>query len=212
MASLVRRVKDLVVEDREVQSQSETDRVGRSKLRLSDFSGALVGLKRIIGSRLATVANGELSKVTVVITLPVEIISRWSYGGPIAFHAHLMVEDLRFTAVSRGNQVLVENLEDVIADLGEFSLDLLAVLLDEGDLGLVALGLFFLFNGGDDSPRRTAGTDDVLVGNREEIPLLNRELDVGRGDNLHVLDHFWGKLVNTRTGHEGRARRVDEPS
>ena len=174
MASLVRRVKDLVVEDREVQSQSETDRVGRSKLRLSDFSGALVGLKRIIGSRLATVANGELSKVTVVITFPVEIISRWSYGGCIAFHAHLMVEDLRFTAVSRGNQVLVENLEDVIADLGEFSFDLLAVLLDEGDLGLVALGLFFLFNGGDDSPRRTAGTDDVLVGNREEIPLLNR--------------------------------------
>lgn len=105
-------------------------------------------------------------------------------------NAHLVVEDLRFTAVSGGNQVLVENLEDVIADLGEFGLDLLTVLLDESDLGLVALGLFFLLDGGDDSPRGTTGTDDVLVGNGEEIPLLDRELDVGRGNNLHVLDHF----------------------
>lgn len=70
MASLVRRVEDLVVKDREVKSQSETDGVGRSKLRLSDLGGVLVGLERLIGSTLATVANGELGQVTVVVTLP----------------------------------------------------------------------------------------------------------------------------------------------
>ena len=86
--------------------------------------------------------------------------------------------------------MLVENLKDVIADLGQFSLDLLAVLLDQRDLRLVALGLFFLFNGGDNSPRCTAGTNDVLVGNGQEIPLLDREFDIGRGNDLHVLDHF----------------------
>ena len=101
-----------------------------------------------------------------------------------------MVENTRFTGVSRGNQVLLENLEDVIADLGQFGLDLLTVLLDKSDLGLVALGLFFLLNGGDDSPRRTAGTNDVLVGNGEEIPLLDGEVNIGRGNDLHVLDHF----------------------
>lgn len=99
MASLVRRVKNLVVEDREVQSQSETDGVGRSKLRLSDLGGALVGLERGIGSLLATVANGELGKITVVVTLPVQMISCWSCGGCTTFNAHLVVEDLRFTAV-----------------------------------------------------------------------------------------------------------------
>lgn len=75
MASLVRRVEDLVVEDREVQGQPETDGVGGSKLGLSDLGGALVGLERRIGSRLATVANGELGQVTVVVTLPAGILA-----------------------------------------------------------------------------------------------------------------------------------------
>lgn len=101
-----------------------------------------------------------------------------------------MVEDLRLAALGRGDQVLVENLEDIIADLSELRLDLLTVLLNEGDLGLVALGLFFLLNRGDDSPGSTAGTDDVLVGDGQEIALLNGKLYIGRGDNLHVLDHL----------------------
>ena len=172
MASLVRGVEDLVVEDREVQGQPETDGMGGSQFGLSDLGSILVSLERSVGSTLTLVANGKLGEITVVVTL------------------HLVVEDLGFTGLGRRNQVLVENLKDVIADLGQLSLNLLAVLLDEGDLGLVALGLFFLLDGGDDSPRRTASTNDVLVGNREEIPLLNRKLNVGRGNDLHVLDHL----------------------
>jgi hypothetical protein len=86
--------------------------------------------------------------------------------------------------------VLVEDLEDVLADLGELGLDLLPVGLDHGDLGLVALRLLLLLDGGDDAPRRTASADDVLVSDREEVALLNGELLVGRGDGLHVLDHL----------------------
>jgi hypothetical protein len=37
---------------------------------LSNFSSALVGLERGISSTLAAVANSELGKVTVVVTLP----------------------------------------------------------------------------------------------------------------------------------------------
>ena len=76
---------------------------------------------------------------------------------------HLVVENLRLSALSRRNQVLVKNLKDIFTDLGELGLDLLTVFFNESDLGLIALGLFFLFNGGDDSPRRAASTDDVLV-------------------------------------------------
>lgn len=101
-----------------------------------------------------------------------------------------MVEDLGFTALGRGDQVLVEDLKDIIADLGQLGFDLLAVFLDEADLGLIPLGLLLLLNGGDDSPGRTSGTDDVLVGDGQEIPLLDGEFDVGRGNDLHVLDHF----------------------
>lgn len=111
-------------------------------------------------------------------------------GNRVGRNAHLVVEDLGLAALGRGDQVLVENLEDIIADLGQLSLDLLTVLLDEGDLGLVALGLFFLFDGSDDSPGRTTGTDDVLVGDRQEIPLLDGELYISGGNDLHVLDHF----------------------
>lgn len=71
MASLVRGVEDLVVEDGEVKSQTKTDGVGRSKVSLGNFSGGLIGLKRGIGSALTAVTDGELGKITVVVTLPV---------------------------------------------------------------------------------------------------------------------------------------------
>lgn len=48
--------------------------------------------------------------------------------------------------------MLVKNVEDVLADLGEFALNLLPVTLDHRDLGLIALRLLLLFDGGDNSP------------------------------------------------------------
>ena len=86
---------------------------------------------------------------------------------------HLVVEDLGFSALSRGDQVAVKALKNVLADLGQLGLDLLAVLLDKSNLGLVALGLLLLLDRGDDSPRSTAGANDVLVGDRQEISLLD---------------------------------------
>jgi len=86
--------------------------------------------------------------------------------------------------------VLIEDRENVFADLGELGLDLLAVLLDQTDLGGVALGLLLLLDRGDDSPRRTAGTDDVFVGDGEQIPLLDSQIAVLGGNNLHVLNHL----------------------
>jgi hypothetical protein len=90
-----------------------------------------------------------------------------------------VVKDLGLSALGRGNEVLVQNLENVFADLGELGLNLLAVFLDEGDLAFVALGLLLLLDRADDSPGGTTSTDDVLVGDREQIPLLHRKLLVG---------------------------------
>lgn len=71
MASLVRRVEDLVVKDGEVKGKSETDRMRRGKISLGNLGGSLVSLEGSIGGGLAAVADSELSQVTVVITLPV---------------------------------------------------------------------------------------------------------------------------------------------
>lgn len=72
LASLVGRVEDLVVEDGEVQGKTKTDGVGGSKVLGSDLSGGLVSLERLVGRGLALVANGELSEVAVVVTLPIK--------------------------------------------------------------------------------------------------------------------------------------------
>jgi hypothetical protein len=72
VASTVRGVQNLIVEDGEVQGETQADGVGGRKLSLGDIGGSLVSLEGLIGRVLAAVANGELSQVTVVVTLPVE--------------------------------------------------------------------------------------------------------------------------------------------
>lgn len=193
VAGLVGRVQDLIVEDGEVQGKTKSDRVGWGKISLGNLSGGLIGLERLVGRFLSLVGNGKLSQVTVVIALPGVKVSACLFAGAGSTSdqiLHLVVEDLGFARLSRRNQVLVENVEDVLADLPKLFLDLLTVFLDELDLSLIALGLFLLLDRRDDSPRGTAGTDDVLVGDGQEISLLDRELLVRRGNNFHVLNHF----------------------
>lgn len=71
VASLVRRVEYLVVEDREVEGETKADRVGGRKIGLSDLGGSFVGLKRLVGRFLSLVGRGELGEVAVVVALPV---------------------------------------------------------------------------------------------------------------------------------------------
>jgi hypothetical protein len=70
MAGLVRRAEDLVVENGEVQGETQADRVRRRQLSLGNLGGGLVSLERLVGRILATVASGELGEVAVVVTLP----------------------------------------------------------------------------------------------------------------------------------------------
>ena len=76
MASLVGGVQDLVIEDGEVESETQTDRVGRRQLSLGDLGSSLVGLERLVCGVLTLVANGELGEVSVVVTLPVIELAR----------------------------------------------------------------------------------------------------------------------------------------
>lgn len=84
MAGAVGRVENLVVKDREVEGQTQADGVRGRQLGLSNLGGGLVGLERLVGRVLAAVANSELGKVAVVVTLPVcglELTRRTTRGG-----------------------------------------------------------------------------------------------------------------------------------
>lgn len=70
MASLIRGVQDLVVEDREVKSEAQTDGVRGRKFGLSDLGGSLVSLERLVCGLFASVTDSKLSQVAVVIALP----------------------------------------------------------------------------------------------------------------------------------------------
>jgi hypothetical protein len=71
VASLIRSVEDLVVEDREVEGETQADGVRGRQLGLGNLGGSLVGLERLVGGVLAAVADGKLGEVTVVVTLPI---------------------------------------------------------------------------------------------------------------------------------------------
>lgn len=45
MASLVGRIQNLIVEDREIQCKTKADWMSRSEIRSSDLSGSFVGLQ-----------------------------------------------------------------------------------------------------------------------------------------------------------------------
>jgi hypothetical protein len=67
-------------------------------------------------------------------------------------HAHLVVEDLGLARLGLGNEGVVEDVEDILADLLKLGLNLLAVVADGADVLLRALGLLLLLDGRNDAP------------------------------------------------------------
>ena len=90
--------------------------------------------------------------------------------------AHLVVENLGLARLGLGNEAVVQDVEDILADLLELGLNLLPVVADGADVLLRALGLLLLLDGGDDAPRGTSCADHVLVGHREEVALVDGQL------------------------------------
>lgn len=74
VACLVGRVQDLVVEDGEVESKTKADGVGWGKIGLGNLGRVLVRLQGLVGRLLSSFANCELSKVTVVVSLPATLL------------------------------------------------------------------------------------------------------------------------------------------
>lgn len=102
------------------------------------------------GRILALVTARELGEVTVVVTLPIPLSDVSSANTPT--FSHLVVEDLGLSGLGLGDQAVVENIENILANLLELELNLLTVLADDADVLVCALLLLLLLDGGDDAP------------------------------------------------------------
>jgi len=91
-------------------------------------------------------------------------------------YIHLVVEHLRLAGLSLGDQAITQDIEDVPTDLFELLLDLVSVLLDLSNMLVGSLSFLFLFDGGDDSPRGTSCSHNILVGDGQKIAFVNRQL------------------------------------
>jgi hypothetical protein len=87
-----------------------------------------------------------------------------------------VVKDLGLARLGLGDEGLVEDVEDILADLLQLGLNLLAVVADDGDVLLGALGFLLLLDGRNNAPGSTAGANHVLVGDGEEIAFVDSEL------------------------------------
>lgn len=68
--SLVGLVHNLIVEDGEVEGQTQADGMGGSKIAGSNGGGLLVSLQRSLGGRFALVTGRKLGKIAVVVASP----------------------------------------------------------------------------------------------------------------------------------------------
>ena len=119
-------VHDFIIEDGEVKSKTESDWVGGLQVFGSFISSLVISLKSGFRNFLHLVSFGVFTDITVVITL------------------HFEEEDLAFSGLSLRNQVLINKVDDVLAESVKFLFNLGLVFGDE--LGLIGVSGSF-FNG-----------------------------------------------------------------
>ena len=164
-AGLVGSIEDLVVEDGEVEGKTKTDRVRRRKVGLGDSTGGLVSIQSGSSGFLSCVSGLEFGEVSVVVTL------------------HLVVENLGFLGGGVRDKGFFDDAEDIVTDFDEFGFDLGLVVLDDFHLAAIAL----LFDAGNDAPRCSSGSDNVLVSNAQQVAFFDGKFLGLLGNFLPIL-------------------------
>mmetsp|Transcript_72465 Transcript_72465/g.198547 ORF Transcript_72465/g.198547 Transcript_72465/m.198547 type:complete len:261 (+) Transcript_72465:279-1061(+) len=176
LARLRRLPLHLVQEDGVVEREAEADRVrwreARRRLR-----GFIVGARRTLSVVYLLLVLRELGEVAVVVGL------------------HLEVEDAGLRAGRLRDEEVVEQSEDILADVVELLLD---VGLVGGHVWRVIRMLLDLLrlDRANDAERSAARADDILVRDGQQVALLERQVRLRAfGRVLHEGDHL---LVSLR--------------
>ena len=168
-------VLDLIVENGVVEGKTEPDGMGGLEILLSLLSGALVGIMSVVTSLVVLSSGGVFRNVSEVVSL------------------HFVVEDLILGVGGLDEQLAVNEVEDLIAVFVELALNLGLVASEEAEV-LGSLLLLLLLNGGKGSPGSSAGADGVLVGDGEQVSLLDGQVSVGSHDLVHGVKHVLESL------------------
>jgi hypothetical protein len=91
---------------------------------------------------------------------------------------HFVIENLGFARLSLGDEELVEDVQDILANILQFGLDLLAIFADDRNMLIGAFRFLFLFDGGNNPPRSTPSANHVLVCHGEQVALINGEFTI----------------------------------
>jgi len=175
-AGLLGVVQALVVEDREVEGQSQSDGVGGLQLSVGDLRGSRVGLQGTLRDLFMQISLGVLRDVSEVVSL------------------HLQVEDLRLGGGGLLNKLLIQKVKNVLAISRQLVFEFLFILSDQWQVAR-SLALFFLLDGRNSSPSGSSGSNGVLVGNGEEVSLFDGQFLVEVvNDLLDVVEHVFEPL------------------
>jgi hypothetical protein len=139
---------DFVVEDGEIQSETELDGIA---WRESNLVSLVVGFESVLFNLLKKAILGVLGDVTVVVT------------------NHLYEESFGLTIAALGKNFGVDHVDDALAVTSEFAFD--GLLVGSESVGVLAV-LGVLLDGGNCAASSAFGADEVLEGNREEIALV----------------------------------------
>jgi hypothetical protein len=165
-ASLRVVLHDFVVEDREVEGETQLDRVASGKL---DGVGLVVGNERALLHFLKLGTLCVLGDVAVVVA------------------DHLDEESLGLTIAGLGKHLVLNDVDDAVAVTNQLLLDLVLV----GGESFSELGVLrVLLDSGNGAASGALGRDQVLESDGDEVALIGRDvsaLDVE--DGLEVGNH-----------------------
>ena len=156
-----------IMEDREVEGESELDGVARGE---GDSVGIIVSGEGGLLDLLEVITLGVLSDVAVVVT------------------DHLDKEGLGLTIAGLGEDLRVDHVDDSLAVVLELFLNA-GLVSSEGVSELGVLGV--LLNSSNSAASSSLGGDEVLEGNGEEVSLIGGDIGSLLGEDvLELVDHI----------------------
>merc|ERR1711860_409160 len=131
--------------------------MGGLHLCLADVVSVLISFLGVFHNSSASIAGCDLCEVSVVIPL------------------HFEIKHFTLCVTGLCNEELVEETQDILADIAKLAFHLLSILF--GHLLLSLRTFSFLFNRGDNPPRGAPRSNHVLVSHAQEIALFVGEFD-----------------------------------
>lgn len=86
-----------------------------------------------------------------------------------------MIENLGFPRFCLGDKGIIKYVQDILANAFKLGFNLLTVIADSSNVLIRPLGFLFLLDRGNDAPRGTSSSHNILVRDGQKISLIDGE-------------------------------------